>query len=268
MYSSIALPLPHRKDALAFMAVLALGALLALPSPAAAAVCSGAACAVANSGLAPDFVQKACISRDDYVGAVKSDWKKRGIAAAGFQIASSTYASWQHAHCAGGFATSSPAADSYALDDVRSVAVRHVDPSASVADDEYAIYTVTLKDRTVYRVTVFDRGTLAARDQAFRDTGYAGDVDDLIAMASDTPPTRSTPIPKQRTASSSTEVNLNLAHGNSASSTSFVITMRDGSTRTINISGLTFSSSVLTGILNVLSRYDFITHVSATSTPE
>jgi hypothetical protein len=69
------------------------------------------------------------------------------------------------------------------LDDVQTVTSLWVDPNEMMADEEYTIYTITLKDDTVVEVNAGGFTTQEWREQQFVDAGYTGDIDALIAMA-------------------------------------------------------------------------------------
>lgn len=72
--------------------------------------------------------------------------------------------------------------DTFALRDIESVTKEYVDPSEMMADEEYSLYVVTLKNDTVieFRVAVYTvAGALEAR---LREVGYTGDIDDFVDM--------------------------------------------------------------------------------------
>jgi hypothetical protein len=70
----------------------------------------------------------------------------------------------------------------YALADVKSVTTKYVDPSFSIADDEYTLYTITLKNAKVHTVKRASRGSATVFETAVKVTGYTGDVALLLRM--------------------------------------------------------------------------------------
>ena len=78
----------------------------------------------------------------------------------------------------------SDSVSSYGISDVRSVNSRYVDPIPNAVDDEYTEYTITLKKGTVHKVNAAHFAPQSAFERLLRDTGYTGNVDKLIAMAS------------------------------------------------------------------------------------
>ena len=71
----------------------------------------------------------------------------------------------------------------FGLDDIQTVTSLWVDPNEMMADEEYTIYTITLKDDTVVEVNAGGFTTQEWRDQQFVDAGYIGDVSALMALA-------------------------------------------------------------------------------------
>jgi hypothetical protein len=78
------------------------------------------------------------------------------------------------------------AANSFSLSDIASVTSKYVDPNPRIADEEYTLYTITLKNGKKHMVKGCGRCTTAMREEAFRKVGYTGDVAKLIALAKDT----------------------------------------------------------------------------------
>ena len=75
--------------------------------------------------------------------------------------------------------------DSYGLNDVKSVTTREVNASDSNADGGYIEYTITLDNGTVHKVQRSNGPMTASMiENLFRATGYTGDVNALIALAS------------------------------------------------------------------------------------
>lgn len=75
-----------------------------------------------------------------------------------------------------------PQVKSYTLADVQSVTKKSVDPIPLAIDDEYTLYTVTLKSGKVH---TFKRGftPLGAFENQVKATGYTGNIDALLALA-------------------------------------------------------------------------------------
>lgn len=71
--------------------------------------------------------------------------------------------------------------DSFDLDDVSSVTV---DESKTYIDGPY-LYVVTLKSGGKIEISACSNCTASSFEQAFRDAGYVGDVDDLIDMVTE-----------------------------------------------------------------------------------
>jgi peptidoglycan hydrolase-like protein with peptidoglycan-binding domain len=73
--------------------------------------------------------------------------------------------------------------DAYDISDIKSVVTKYVDPIVNAADDEYTLYTITLKNSK--KVTVRGCGfcTREMFERAFTNSGYTGDVDDLLDLA-------------------------------------------------------------------------------------
>lgn len=70
----------------------------------------------------------------------------------------------------------------YTLDDVKTITSRNVDPIPNAADDEYTLFTITLKDGTTreLRRGFTPPGTF---EKSVRDSGYTGDIPALLAKA-------------------------------------------------------------------------------------
>lgn len=73
--------------------------------------------------------------------------------------------------------------DTFDLADVQSVTSLWVDPNEMMADEEYTVYTVTLKDGSIVEINAGGFTTEEWRTQQFVEAGYTGDVSALIAMA-------------------------------------------------------------------------------------
>lgn len=71
----------------------------------------------------------------------------------------------------------------YSLSDVQTVTAVAVDPIAGAIDDEYTLYTITLKDGTKHEVKTYGMVPAESNERAFKATGYTGDVSKLMAMA-------------------------------------------------------------------------------------
>lgn len=73
-------------------------------------------------------------------------------------------------------------ATTFGLLDVKSITSKYVDPSPMMADEEYTLYTITLKSGKVVTVKAFAFGTVEMRNKAFKDAGYTGDVAALLKL--------------------------------------------------------------------------------------
>ncbi len=75
-----------------------------------------------------------------------------------------------------------PITTPYTLDDVKEITAQSVDPIANAVDDEYTLYTLTLKNGTV---RTFKRGFAGPGvfEKAVKATGYTGDIEKLLAKA-------------------------------------------------------------------------------------
>lgn len=71
----------------------------------------------------------------------------------------------------------------YDLGDVDSVTYMDVDPIKEAADDEYRQYTIKLNNNEVRTVKTFGLMTSEMYENAFRESGYTGDVSELVALA-------------------------------------------------------------------------------------
>jgi hypothetical protein len=74
---------------------------------------------------------------------------------------------------------------SYTISDVLKVTKELVNPKANVADDEYTLYTITLKSGRVVKVKACLFCLTVAREKNFTESGYKGDVSALIKLAID-----------------------------------------------------------------------------------
>ena len=74
----------------------------------------------------------------------------------------------------------------YTLADVQSVTKSFVDPIPSAIDDEYTLYIIYLKSGNKYRVEASGMELSSIVTAKFRATGYTGDVNKLMAMATAT----------------------------------------------------------------------------------
>lgn len=70
----------------------------------------------------------------------------------------------------------------FMLEDVASITSEWVDPSVEMADEEYHLYTITLKRGEVIKVQVAGFTTAEMRNQRFVEAGFTGDVAELLAM--------------------------------------------------------------------------------------
>lgn len=71
----------------------------------------------------------------------------------------------------------------FSLADVKSITSLWVDPNELMADEEYFLYTVTLKDGDIIVVKAGGFTTKEWIKQQFVEAGYTGDVDKLTALA-------------------------------------------------------------------------------------
>lgn len=72
---------------------------------------------------------------------------------------------------------------SYTITDVVTVRSQSIDPIPAAADDEYTLYTITLKDASVRQVKVYGFAPVDQTHSGVYQTGYSGDVDALIKLA-------------------------------------------------------------------------------------
>ena len=80
-------------------------------------------------------------------------------------------------------ATTTPVATTFALTEVLSVTMKNVDPVPVAVDDEYTLYTITLKSKKVVEVKNYGNALASMNEKAFRDAGYTGDIVALKKMA-------------------------------------------------------------------------------------
>lgn len=73
----------------------------------------------------------------------------------------------------------------FALSDVDTITYVWVDPNEMMADEEYYIYTITLKSGAVVTLEAGGFTTKEYRDEQFTNAGYTGDVDALLEIATD-----------------------------------------------------------------------------------
>jgi len=73
--------------------------------------------------------------------------------------------------------------DTWDISDVSFIEYEYIDPYPTVADEEYTLYTVVLTNDVRHTIEVCGFCTQDARDQAFREVGYTGDIQKLIALA-------------------------------------------------------------------------------------
>lgn len=69
------------------------------------------------------------------------------------------------------------------LEDVQSVTSLWVDPNEMMADEEYTLYTITLKDDSIIKINAGGFTTQEWRTQQFAEAGYTGDIAALTALA-------------------------------------------------------------------------------------
>ena len=71
----------------------------------------------------------------------------------------------------------------YTLDDVVSVTTRAVDPIPGAIDDEYTLFTITLKNGTSRSVNVYGFSPFSMKEEAFVKSGFTGNVEKLMSLA-------------------------------------------------------------------------------------
>lgn len=71
---------------------------------------------------------------------------------------------------------------SYRIDSVVSVSTESVDPLPEATDDEYTLYTITLKDGSIHEVKVFGMMERTSVERLFTETGFVGDVATLMTF--------------------------------------------------------------------------------------
>jgi hypothetical protein len=78
--------------------------------------------------------------------------------------------------------TNDESTDPYSIDDVKKVVGQYTDPNRSRADDEYTLYTITLRDGSVRTAKVYFQ-SFSGVEKTFKDTGYTGSVWDITILA-------------------------------------------------------------------------------------
>lgn len=73
----------------------------------------------------------------------------------------------------------------FTLADVDTITYVWVDPNEMMADEEYYVYTITLKSGAVVTLEAGGFTTREYRNEQFTNAGYTGDVDALLAIATD-----------------------------------------------------------------------------------
>ena len=114
----------------------------------------------------------------------------------------------------------------YTIDDVKSVTYRDVDPLPEAVDDEYTEYVITLKNKVKHTV---NRNHFAPADyfeKKVRETGYSGDIDELIEMAEEGEDDESSL--KARPATGDAPLNVNFRADNLKSGSKYIIEYGDG----------------------------------------
>lgn len=131
-----------------------------------------------------------------------------------------------------------PVVKPYALADVKSITSKKVDPTQNAVDDEYTLYTVTLKDQTKRE---FKRGsnTQAAFEKAVRATGYTGDIAKLIAKAKPAVVTSAKPYALTDVKSVVSKV---IVASNAAPYTLYTVLLKDGTKHEVKVTFSTFLS--------------------------
>jgi len=79
--------------------------------------------------------------------------------------------------------TASSSKKTFTIKDVKSVTKKYVDPNEQMADEEYTLYTITLKNGKEVKVKECGFCAPNGRDEAFKKAGYRGDVEALRKMA-------------------------------------------------------------------------------------
>lgn len=75
----------------------------------------------------------------------------------------------------------------FTLTDVDTITYVWVDPNAMMADEEYYVYTITLKSGAVVTLEAGGFTTREHRNEQFTNAGYTGDVDALLELATEAP---------------------------------------------------------------------------------
>lgn len=78
--------------------------------------------------------------------------------------------------------------DTWTIEDVRRITYKYIDPNPQMADEEYYEYTVKLKGSATKRIKVCGFCKPGAREQAFYDAGFKGDVAELTDEAEEVLP--------------------------------------------------------------------------------
>lgn len=87
--------------------------------------------------------------------------------------------------------------NTFDLDDIRSVTSLWVDPNEMMADEEYTLYTITLKNNSVLEVNAGGFTTHEWRNQQFVEAGYTGDVPALMKLAESESEEGEAPTPEE-----------------------------------------------------------------------
>jgi PKD repeat protein len=103
----------------------------------------------------------------------------------------------------------------FTISDVKSVTKKSVDPIPLAVDDEYSLYTITLKDGDIIRVKSCGFCTTQMREKLFTDKGFEGSVSELMSLASNENDEDEDDGPTSSTANSCVTpyYNKNVSHG-------------------------------------------------------
>lgn len=137
----------------------------------------------------------------------------------------------------------SESSQTYVYADTESITKRYIDPSVAMADEEYTLYTIILKSGRKISVKIFGRTVLGTTEEAFRKTGFVGDVTYLMNRAKELPAETKVPEPSsapQPTPAPTTTPRVKLPQETTGGCVSGTTTYSVGDTRqTIVVAGQT-----------------------------
>jgi PKD repeat protein len=135
------------------------------------------------------------------------------------------------------------AVSSFGIDDIKSVTAKSVDPIPNAADDEYTLFTITLKSGAVREVKRNGFAPAETFLKALKAIGYTGDAAKLVALAkttSDAGSQKTTPFSISDVKSVVTKfVDPTPSNSYTIKSgdeyTQYLLTLKDGSKRSVDV---------------------------------